>query len=272
ANDHTMQTRVFAHAASQLAVPTAYMQHASVTSNFPPLAFDLAFLDGLDAAQKYDQPGSSACRAFLTGIPKADAARGRARDRDTLQRVGVCVNVLDPVDRVVGFIASLRAEAPHLTVILRPHPSDERPWGAAMPETEFSDAKAEPSFAFLDKVDAVITGPSNIVLEAALVGVRSVYVDFGGLGIDHYGFLARGLCQRADSAAEALALLHPARESPAFAGALRAYCATVGTSYDGRSAELVEELLSEESAGGIDLRRWRRVPGFKHLEVHELAE
>src|SRR5690606_16705276 len=73
-NDHNMETRTLEHAASRLGIRTAYVQHASVAHGFPPLAFNLAFLDGLDAARKYDQPGYARSQVFLTGIPKGDAA------------------------------------------------------------------------------------------------------------------------------------------------------------------------------------------------------
>jgi hypothetical protein len=272
ANDHTMQTRVFEHAAHRMGITTAYMQHASVTGDFPPLAFDLAFLDGSDAAHKYDQPGSEGTRAFLTGVPKVDAHRASARERATVRRIGVCVNVLDPTTDVVRFVEDLRRLAPRVDVLLRPHPSDGRAWAEAVRGIELSDANSEPSFTFLDRVDAVITGPSNIVLEAALVGVRSVYVDFGRLGIDHYGFVERGLCVKADSAEQALALLDPAHGTAVDIEALKAYCATVGTAYDGRSAELVSRLIEEELTGGVDMRRWRQVPGLTHLTAYELAD
>lgn len=271
-NDHVMETRTLEHAATSLGIRTAYVQHASVTRGFPPLSFDLAFLDGVDAAEKYDLPSPGEHRVFLTGIPKADSARKRARPRSDLQRIGVCVNVLDPVERVKEFTADLRSLAPEAELVFRPHPSDTRPWRTIVPGVEHSDAKVEPPFDFLDRVDAIVTGPSNIALEAALVGVRPVFFDFGELGRDHYGFVERGLCPKAGSAAAALELMEPPREGRATPAPLKAYCATVGTSYDGRSSQLVRELIAEELGGGIDMRRWERVEGFAHIEVYELRE
>ena len=45
ANDHVMWTRTLVQAAREQGIPTCYLQHASVTENFPPLSFDYAFLD-----------------------------------------------------------------------------------------------------------------------------------------------------------------------------------------------------------------------------------
>lgn len=271
-NDHTMETRTLEHAANRLGIPTAYVQHASVTKGFPPLSFQLAFLDGRDAAEKYDLPTPGRPRVFLTGIPKADAARKRARARTGLARIGVCVNVLDPTAAVRSFVEELRALSPETELVLRPHPADTRPWRSVLPQVEHSDSRTEPPFDFLDRVDAVISGPSNIALEAALVGVRPVFVDFGELGRDHYGFVERGLCRRVGTAAAALNAIDPARAPEPAVGPLRDYCATIGTAYDGRSSQLVRELITEELAGGIDMQRWRQAEGFTHIEVYELRD
>lgn len=269
-NDHSMETRTLEHAATEVGVATAYIQHASVSKGFPPLAFDLAFLDGLDAATKYDLPSATKGRVFLTGIPKADGARKRARLRTELGAIGICVNVLDPAQKVTAFVRELRSLAPQAELLLRPHPSDTRDWHTELPEVGHSDARTEPPFEFLDRVDAIVTGPSNIALEAALVGVRPVFFDFGDLGRDHYGFIEQGLCQRVSTPAEALEVIDPARNPEQGSAPLKAYCATIGTDYEGRSAELVQELITEHLGGGIDMNRWRAVPGFTHIDVYEL--
>jgi hypothetical protein len=271
-NDHVMETRTLAHAAAQLGIATAYIQHASVTKAFPPLAFKLAFLDGRDAAEKYDQPTQGRPRVFLTGIPRADSARKHVRTRVALRRLGICVNVLDPIDAVSAFVTDLQLAAPHLTIVLRSHPADNRPWGSIFPGLERSDATSEPPFDFLDNVDAIVTGPSNIALEAALVGVRPVFVDFGGLHRDHYGFVERGLCQRVETAEQTLQAFTAKLSSESDSVPLRAYCATIGTTYDGRSSELVQELITEYLSNEIDMSRWRPVSGFAHIDVFELRE
>jgi len=271
-NDHSMEPRTLASAATQLGITTVYMQHASVTAGFPPLAFDLAFLDGEDAARKYDQATEWRPTVFLCGIAKADDARRSYRDRTELNRLGVCVNEVDPQANVEAFIADLRRARPTLEVVLRPHPRDQRTWDAARLGISVSDAKEVDSFSFLDRIDAIVTGPSNIALEAALVGVRSAFKDFGKLAHDPYGFVKEGLCMPVDTAEDALRALDPELTTDPIVAPLRKYCATVGTSFDGRSAELVQELILERLGGGIDMRRWRKRPDFDHIDVYELAE
>lgn len=269
-NDHNMEPRALQQAAAKLGIPTAYVQHASVTHGFPALSFDVAFLDGEDAARKYDLPSPHRAKVFLTGIPKADGARQQHRQRTQLARLGVCVNELDPMDEVLSFMADLRRLRPDLEMVLRPHPRDARTWEVERLGATLSNARSENSFNFLNRVDGIVTGPSNIALEAALVGVRPVFKDFGALGRDHYGFVASGLCQQATTAEEALNLLDPERNPAPLEGPLKQYCATVGTPFDGRSAELVRQLLTEQVAGGIDLARWRLRQDFEHIDVYEL--
>jgi SAM-dependent methyltransferase len=268
-NDHSMRMRTLARAASDAGIETAYVQHASVTDGFPPLGFDLAFLDGRDAARKYDLPGSGGTLAFLTGIAKADGARREARGRSHIATVGVCVNALDPTDDVHRFVTRFAELAPDYRLILRPHPSDARAWGADT-TLEISNPHTEAPFEFLDRVDAIVTGPSNIALEAALVEVLPIFFDFAGSARDHYGFVRNGLCATAESAEDAVAVLRDyGPHAPQFSRA-RDYCATIGTTHDGRSAELVASLLHEHLAGGIDMGRWKPVEGLDHLNASEL--
>lgn len=269
ANDHSMWMRAIARAARDCGIDTGYVQHASVSSGFPPLGFRLAFLDGIDAAEKYDQPTLGRHQAFLTGIAKVDEERVRARERTSSSRVGICVNAADPVEGVVAFVHELKRIAPELDLILRPHPSDRRPWHTLVTGIGRSDARTETSFRFLDRVDAIVTGASNIALEAALVKVVPLCYDFAGTGGDHYGFVLRGVCVKVSSAEHAVKVLggSPLRISTE---ALQAYSATAGTSYDGRSAELIRRLIQDHLAGGIDLTQWRRIDRIRHFEAYEL--
>lgn len=269
-NDHSLLNRAMLHAAKSIGIPTGYVQHAAVTKGFPPLGFDVAFLDGLDALEKYDLPGSSGCTVFLTGMAKSDEARRRARPRDGVSVLGLALNPLDRPEAVIAFVTELRSLAPDLAIVARPHPSDARDWDALLPGLERSDPRTESPFAFLDRVDALVCGPSSIALEAALVGVLPLTADFDGRGVDHYGFVGSGLVRKVEDAGQALAVLK-GHGGPPSEELLRRYSATVGTSYDGRSAELVAELVMEHVGGGIDTSRWHPVAGVRHVEAYELA-
>lgn len=261
ANDHSMQSRTFLHAARRAGIRTAYLQHASVTERFPPLAFDLSFLDGLDSAHKYARADSPVVGdVFLTGIAKADPVRRRAADRGgELRTAGICVNLLDEAGDVVSAIATLRKLRPELDFVLRPHPRDRRKWER---HVDFAVSRGETSFEFLARVDAIVSGPSNIILEAALAGVTPVFLDYTGRAGDNYGFVATGLCPHAASPSEAASLLLPSSAAALrkrMVTALPRYCASVGTRFDGRVGEAIADLIRQELRGGIDVTAWRRL-------------
>jgi hypothetical protein len=261
ANDHNMQSRTFLHAARHAGIRTVYLQHASVTERFPPLAFDLSFLDGLDSAHKYARAGSPVVGdVFLTGIAKADPVRRLAAERrGGVRKVGICVNLLDDTNDVVSAVTTLRELRPELEFTLRPHPRDRRKWER---HVDLAVSRGETSFEFLTEVDAIVSGPSNIILEAGLAGIAPIFLDFSGRGGDNYGFVAAGLCPRATSAVEAASWLSPSsvaalRERTMTA--LPRYCASAGTRFDGRVGEAIAGLIRQELAGGIDLTAWRRL-------------
>ena len=276
ANDHNMKTRTLAMAAHDEGIPTAYLQHASVTDKFPPLNFDLAFLDGRDALEKYAAIGPAPGAIFLVGPPKYDAfheARNRSR---SLARLGVCTNLLDPTDRVEAVCLELRRRHPDLPLVLRPHPGDSRPWAvwAAERGITFSDARTELSFAFLRHVDAMVVSDSNIALEALLMNVAVIRYDFAERGVDHYGFLARRVVIQADSLDAVMAHVHNLRQAkPDVRAHARAYFSTIGTAYDGRSAELVATTLRLflDDAPTEHPIPWRRMSDLPRLEAYDLA-
>ena len=272
ANDHSMRSRTLMRAARDLGVATGYVPHASVSHGFPPLSVDVAFLEGIDTAEKYDLLGKTetTTRVFLTGIARADKARASARLRGAIDTVGVCVNKLDPTQAVQRFVRELTSRTPNRTIVIRPHPSDTRDWTALL-SLPTSNSRTEAPFDFLDRVDAIVTGPSNIALEAALVNVLPLFIDFAENDRDHYGFVRRGLCRKVATADEVVEILDSTRDWVPPRDALRAYCATVDTPHDGRSAELVAELVAQMLADGIDLNRWQRLPTIGHLPAFELS-
>nr|MDA3831820.1 hypothetical protein [Spirochaetales bacterium] len=76
ANDHSFHPRTFRAASLDVNVKTLYIQHASVTANFPPLDFDYACLDGKDSLEQYRQAGSIQSTVFLIGMAKSSDLKG----------------------------------------------------------------------------------------------------------------------------------------------------------------------------------------------------
>ncbi|OGX87789.1 hypothetical protein BEN47_00925 [Hymenobacter lapidarius] len=251
-NDHNDDTRSLLLACRAEGVPTAYVQHASVSANFPPLGFDLSLLEGQDALDKYRLCGPVHGRVELVGMPKADTYLARRNTVPAVRRVGIACNVHDPLPALTATVAFLARELPELTFTLRPHPSDGRdfaPLRQLVPGLQWSSARTENVFDFLLQQDALVAADTSTHLEATLLNVASVYYRFGTnpLTDDYYGYAARGLVARADTPAELAACLRRyAASKPADLYRRAAYYnATLGTPDEGRSQPRTLALLNE---------------------------
>ncbi|UYZ60587.1 hypothetical protein [Hymenobacter latericus] len=250
ANDHNDDARALLLACAAEGVPTAYVQHASVSTNFPPLGFDLNLLEGQDALDKYRQCGPVRGQVQLVGMPKADAFIGQRNQQPRVQRVAIAANTLDDTAGLLAAVAYLLAEFPALSFTFRAHPSDARSFAELrqrFPQLRFSDARQESVFEFLQQHDALIAADTSTHLEATLLNLVSLYYRFSSHGVadDYYGYAAQGLVERAHSLPELGELLHRyAHHKPAGHYQRAAYyCATLGTPHEGRSQELALQQL-----------------------------
>jgi hypothetical protein len=251
-NDHNDDTRSLLLACRAEGVPTAYVQHASVSANFPPLGFNLSLLEGQDALDKYLLCGPVHGRVELVGMPKADTYLGKKNTAPAVRRVGIACNIHDPMPALVDTLVYLVEQLPELTFTLRPHPSDGRdfePLRQRLPTLQWSSARQENVFDFLLRQDALVAADTSTHLEATLLNVASIYFRFGTneLTNDYYGYAARGLVERADSPDElAAALRRYAQSKPADLYRRAAYYnATLGTPDEGRSQIRTVALLNE---------------------------
>lgn len=258
ANDHNDDARALLLACRAEGVPTAYVQHASVSTNFPPLGFDLSLLEGQDALDKYRQCGPVRGQVALVGMPKADAFLAQRNTAPQVRRVAVACNLLDELPALGDTLTYLLRELPELTFTLRPHPGDRRDFAAlrqALPALLWSDPQQENVFQFLQRHDALVAADTSTHLEATLLNVASVYYRFSPSPTlaDYYGYAARGLSEWAHSHAELTAALRRlARHKPADLYRRAAYYnATLGTPDEGHSRALALHQLSEWLASPV---------------------
>ena len=251
ANDHNDDSRSLLLACRAEGVPTAYVQHASVSTNFPPLGFDLSLLEGQDALDKYRQCGPVRGRVELVGMPKADAFLSQRNTAPRVRRVAVACNLLDELPAVQHVLAELLRELPELTFTLRPHPGDRRDFGplrAALPALQWSNPHQENVFEFLRQHDALVAADTSTHLEAVLLNVASVYYRFSPTAAlaDYYGYAAHGLSEWVRTLPELTAALgRLAQSRPADLYRRAAYYnATLGTPDEGRSQALALRQLS----------------------------
>ncbi len=275
ANQLSMPHRVVMKAAREERIPTFYVQHASTADRFPPLVVDFALLEGRDALNKLVRAGTTEPRVFLIGMPKLDDHVPHLNCKATVEIVGVCTNGLDPIERADLLCARLRGEFPSIPMILRPHNADRRgkEWRELSSRygMEYSDSGTELSFNFLKRVDAIISGESNILLEAALLDVYPIYFDFPLSALDWYGFRRSGLVEYRTEPQEVIDQIRElSRLKPSVRCRAGLYCATVGTNYDGFSGALAGALvLALTRLRGDIPKGWKRIPEVG-LEAYEL--
>ncbi|WP_240047306.1 hypothetical protein [Hymenobacter nivis] len=250
ANDHNDDARAMLLACRAAGIPTAYVQHASVSANFPPLGFDLSLLEGQDALDKYRRCGPVRGRAALVGMPKADAYLARRNTAPAVRRVGLACNIHDPLPALADTLAYLAGALPELTLTLRPHPSDTRDFGPLhrqLPQVQWSDARQQNVFEFLETQDALVAADTSTHLEATLLNVASIYYRFAAnpLTDDYYGYVAHGLVPRAADLTALGALLGALAQHKSADLYRRAayYNATLGTPDEGHSQPLAARVL-----------------------------
>ncbi|WP_157942185.1 hypothetical protein [Salinibacter altiplanensis] len=262
-NDHVVWSCGIARAAEELGIPVAYIQHASVTSNFPPLTYDFAFLYGRKTLEKYKVAGiSSNTTVFLAGIPKLDEYAVYENNSTAVRTLGICTNRLDPVVEVVELLDAVQEKNSEIEFTIRPHPADERKeeWRKVAKKMcfKFSDSRREESFRFLKEVDAVIAGASGIHLEACLMNVLPIFFDFGDFGGDRYGFVETGMTIKAENVEEAVEVVSQlSSEKPDVKHKAKPYCETLQTEYFGKSSGLVGRIIEKVidntcSASGVN--------------------
>ncbi|MGI4863279.1 MAG: hypothetical protein ACRYFZ_05100 [Janthinobacterium lividum] len=252
ANDHNDDARALLLACRAEGVPTAYVQHASVSTNFPPLSFDLNLLEGQDALDKYRLCGPVRGQAELVGMPKADSFLAQRNTAPQVRRVAVACNLLDELPALAETLTYLLRELPNLAFTLRPHPGDRRDFAAlrqTLSALQWSDPQQENVFQFLQTHDALVAADTSTHLEATLLNVASVYYRFSPSPTlaDYYGYAAHGLSEWAHTLpALAAALSRLAQHKPLDLYRRAAYYnATLGTPDEGHSRELAVRRLGE---------------------------
>ena len=271
-NDHIMEHRVMVKAAKDEGVPTIYIQHASVTSDFPPLAFDYALLEGNDALQIYNKIGKTNSIAFLIGNPKFDKYINNINLSEKIDSIGICANWLEPIDRIEELCSVLTAEFPTINFYLRPHPQDKRIflWEKIVEKynIKLSQSNEEFIFDFLKKVDLIFAGNTNVHLEAALVNVYPIYYDFAlNPKFESYSFVKTGLCEYiSDPVSAGKRIKELINNRPNIRIRTKHYCNTVNTLFDGHSSQLASELIFQIAEGNEALlNNWSQIKGFDLL-------
>ena len=262
ANDHNVDTRSMKLAAEILKVPTAYLQHASVSNIFPPLEFDYAFLDGKVAMKRYIecyklwQTDASANYAsekvniFLSGQKK------RLNLETTPKKefaIGIGVNAADQFDALLTLLNSLARK--DIPCIIRTHPNQSQDFIEALEHFIKNNSNFQHSCSvksdlstFFKECSILIAANTGLHLEAALAGIPTYYHEFSTCESvsDYYGFVESGISNHLPrefkdmGKNEILGLLATNENRQA---AIQEYSTSFGTIWQNQEGDLVAETI-----------------------------
>lgn len=281
ANDQNMENRTFLKAFNDEKVPTVYIQHASVsdTLKFPVLDFKYALLEGKDALRKYQKWGIKGCVVYLVGMSKYDRYVHLANTNSFIKHICICLNTADKINKVEDLIHSLKSCIPDISLTIRPHPGDRRvdvvKEIVEKYKLSFSDAKKEVSFEMLSKVDAIISGDSNVLLEAALMNVYPIRYEFSDMHTDIYGFIRDGLVTDYFTEIQPLIerLSYLKNKKPQIRNKAKWYSDTIDTAYEGSASRLSSEIVNN-AIEGVEINKsvWNEPEVYDQYKVYTLRQ
>ena len=246
-NDHSGMSQIGFVAASTAGIKTIYIQHASVSDKFPPLQVDYALLEGEDAKAKYLAAGTTNAKIGLIGTMKYDSYLQSTEIETPGKYAAVCLGIAS-VDYDQNFELCLELKKSNMPFCLRFHPGVKENirnrfiregWNVSQPEQETA-------LDFIMRCHTIISGDSNILLEAIILKRRPVYFASDGEGLDYYGFLKAGIIDtthyRFEHVVDALQAdfdIEQHRKNAKF------YCDTLYTPFEGKSTELAIQKMND---------------------------
>lgn len=246
-NDHLVIARSLLLAANDLGVKTYYIQHASVSSYFPPLEFTYALLDGKDALLKYQKSGSVKSEVLLVGMTKFDDYINQINNSKKIKTVGIAFNMADEVNGVKSCMEQIKSKHPDLKIIVRPHPAEKRDLTSLLNGITLSDPLSESALDFIKSIDCLISGDSSIHLEAVLSNVFPCYYNFSkSKRFDFYKYVENGLVEHYVTIEDLNKKLERLKKNkPNIQSRANFYNAAIGSNFYGKSTLKISEFIQD---------------------------
>lgn len=261
-NDHNVDNRSLRVVAELLGIKTLYMQHASVSSVFPPLKFDYALLDGQIAFDTYIECASignekkAKTSVYLSGQKKKVKRKAITSE----SQIGLAVNALDDIEYVLKFLEVFLSI--NITVIVRTHPAQSKIFIDKLEKyivknklVSWSNSKTQDLSLFFSSVSCVVAGNSSIHLEAALARLATFYYEFNQVinKPDYYGYVKNGVSFKLNEA-DFISSLEEGVEycnSQIRLESLKSYSETYSTEWEHKEGELsaliINNILNNEN-------------------------
>lgn len=250
-NDHNLHPLALLHASRNLNIRTYYIQHASVSPAFPKLLPEVSLLEGQQALDTYNLIGNSSRKIHLVGIPRLDGilAYNQFLNKTDIT-IGFCLKPYYSDELIKSYVEAISSLDNVSRIILRPHPGNGEKFYEKLQSypVEISNARKERPHEFLKKLDVMISGESSIILESALMKVKTIYIDDEIAQYDLYGFVKNGIATPISSFEELEKELQNIdfEQVEAQYQNCKYYCSTVNTSFENKSKELILNILDDD--------------------------
>lgn len=203
ANDHNPIQRALVLRAKLFNIKSFYFQHAQVSKYFPPLIFDVAFLDGQHAVDTYTKIGNTSTTLEVIGKNYSI----NEKKNTNIQKLGIAINPVDNMLFIESVITYLNKNYNYISVILRPHPR-MKDRITLKGKYNIHDPIKYDTLNFFEQIDYMIAGDSSIHIEAILHGLSSSYFySKNSVFFDYYGFLKHNLIDGFSDPAELFDLI-----------------------------------------------------------------
>ena len=259
-NDHSLSNRCFIAVAHNLKIKTVYMQHASVSSDFPKLRFDYVFLDGKVALDKYEECEKNNFKYSGNGPTPIIFLSGQKKNLDynisnnIKHHLAISINSLDSIHEVIKFCQDLVKK--NIYLIVRWHPFHSYKDVELLKDKLsgygnkllFSDPSKQDLCKYFSQASVMVSANSSIHLEAACAGLSTIYYEFSQSAFkDYYGYVKNEISIQAFSIDEVINLYKKFLSKKNIClkrlSAIKAYSQSFSTKWENREGELVAKTL-----------------------------
>lgn len=250
-NDHNLHTLALLLASKNLRIKSYYIQHASVSPAFPKLLPEISLLEGQQAVDIYEKIGNLSKTIHLVGIPRLDGILNLKRSlNQTNITVGFCLKPYYSDGLVEQYIKTIRSSENVGKIILRPHPGNGEGFYDRLKnyQVEISNAREERPQEFIKKLDVLISGESSIILESALMKIKTIYIDDQVAQYDLYGFVKNGIATPVSSFEELQKELQQIdfQKVEEQYNNCKYYCSTINTEFENKSKDFIIKILEDD--------------------------
>ncbi|NAZ55357.1 hypothetical protein GL177_18770 [Vibrio toranzoniae] len=191
-NDHNSEIRALLEVSRKKNIKTVFVQHATPNINLPPLEqFKYAFLDGECSLDIYSSIGLLPKEIKLIGIAKLDKVK-RSLGCCNETYISVALNAIFDMKLLRELILWINYSG--FTVQIRWHPGQVNKISNLSKQLNdldviFNDPRDCDLFSFILSSRILFSGNSNILLEAAILGIPTRYVQIDNIDFDYYHFV-----------------------------------------------------------------------------------